>query len=198
MEGRGGWIECYDVLRRVVATKTMRLVTVIVHSVRLRAVTNRVVSILRFNPPLPASSSSFLSLFRSLLLLPRVMKRSFVLVLLFTPATNYADTLFFFFKLVPPRKQCCTLPPPLPPPMLRIYDLHSVGFAYARFMSGTNTNKNLSKPKCLTNCTHTHTKRCYFNFIIKQYRSMFFFLFFRKSFYNFYKTRINQLQQRSE
>jgi len=46
----GGWIECYDVLPCVVATKTMRLVTVIVHSVRLRAVTNRVVPTLRFNP----------------------------------------------------------------------------------------------------------------------------------------------------
>lgn len=54
----GGWIECYDVLRRVVATKTMRLVTVIVRSVRLRAVTNRVVPTLRFNPLVVSQLSS--------------------------------------------------------------------------------------------------------------------------------------------
>lgn len=58
------WIECYDVLRRVVATKTMRLVTVIVRSVRLRAVTNRVVPTLslqpsrRFRPSLPSAAPS--------------------------------------------------------------------------------------------------------------------------------------------
>lgn len=46
----GGWIECYDVLRRVIVTKTMRLVTVIVRNVRLRAVTNRVTPILNRSP----------------------------------------------------------------------------------------------------------------------------------------------------
>lgn len=101
----GGWIECYDVLHHVVATKTMRLVTVIVRSVRLRAVTNRVVPTLRFNPP--RRFPTLLSLFRPLLLPPRVMKRSFVLVLLFTPATNYANTVFPFSNQYP-RKQCCT------------------------------------------------------------------------------------------
>jgi len=94
----GGWIECYDVLRRVVATKTMRLVTVIVRSVRLRAVTNRIVPTLRFT--IPPSSSFPPPLFYSLLLPPRVMKRSFVFMLLFT-LVRTARMLFSFFKPVP-------------------------------------------------------------------------------------------------
>lgn len=119
----GGWIECYDVLHRVVATKTMRLVTVIVRSVRLRAVTNRVVPTLRCN-----SLVVSVPLFHPLLLPPRVMKRSFVLVLLFIPATNSTNAVLLFQTGVPAKTM-------LHPQMLRIYDLHSVDFAYARFMS---------------------------------------------------------------
>lgn len=154
-----GWIECYDVLRRVVATKTMRLVTVIVRSVRLRAVTNRVVPTLRCNPLVVSAP-----LFRPLLLPPRVMKRSFVLVLLFTPATNSANVVLLFQTGARENNAG------LRPQMLRIYDLHSVDFAYARFMSEINANKNLSKPKCSANCI----ERRYSNFI-KQYIKQFIF-----------------------
>jgi len=86
----GGWIECYDVLHHVVATKTMRLVTVIVRSVRLRAVTNRVVPTLRCNS-LVVSVPLFHPLLPS-----RVMKRSFVLVLLFILATNSTNAVLLF------------------------------------------------------------------------------------------------------
>lgn len=138
----GGWIECYDVLHHVVATKTMRLVTVIVRSVRLRAVTNRVVPTLRFNPP---------RRFPTLLSLPSV-----------APSASCNETLVrsrvTFYPRYKLRKHCFSFFEPVPaktmlhPRMLRIYDIHSVDFAHARFMPGINANKNLSKPKCSVSC----------------------------------------------
>lgn len=55
----GGWQGCYDVLRCVVATKTMWLVTVIVRNVGLCAVTNPVHR-LRSLSPLPSPIPSIL------------------------------------------------------------------------------------------------------------------------------------------
>lgn len=148
----GGWIECYDVLRRVVATKTMRLVTVIVRSVRLRAVTNRVVPTLRFNPlvsfpnppPLPSAAAPSASCNETL-----VHSR-----VTFYPRYKLRKHCFSFFEPVSAKTM-------LHPRMLRIYDIHSVDFAHARFMPGINANKNLSKPKCSASCI----KRCCYNFI---------------------------------
>jgi len=117
-----------------------------------RAVTNRIVPTLRFT--IPPSSSFPPPLFYSLLLPPRVMKRSFVFMLLFT-LVRTARMLFSFFKPVPAKTM-------LRSQMLWIYDLHSVDFAYVKFMLEINTSKNLSKLEVYL----ANIKWYYSNFII--------------------------------
>jgi len=133
-------------------------------------------SVPALRPPLPCfrfpplSLSLSLSLSRSLCLSlfpPRVMKRRFVLALLFIAAANYARAPRSPFSNRWPRKQCCALPLPLPSPpparMLQIYDLRSVDLGdFARFTPGINANKNLSEPE-RADCTNysNFIKRCW-------------------------------------